>query len=89
MHPRHAAQIGLVYLKEAVLRVLLHEPNLRPHEISQRLDIPRVLPSGEYKIVNGVLDILKREKRVQSDGPPNTPYWDLTETERNLLELLT
>lgn len=88
IHPRHYAQTGLTYLKEAVLRVLLRESDLRPYQISHRLDIPKAQKDDYYPIIHGVLDMLETEKRVQSDGHPSTPRWNLTAAERNLLELI-
>ncbi len=88
LSPKSRARIGLCHLEEAILVVLLHEPNLRQGEISNRLGIPPTDVGNYYGIVGGILGLLRKEKRVQSDGDPNKPRWDLTEAERNLMTAL-
>ncbi len=88
MQPLQRARTGLFYLKEAILEVLLHEPNLLQGEITNRLGIPQTDVGNSYGIVGGILGLLRKEKRVQSDNHPNKPRWDLTATERDLLTVL-
>ena len=71
---KQAAELGLFFLKEAVLDVLLEAgetdtPQLQPNEISKRLGIERATDGAgnkSYALIHGVLNELFRENRVES-----------------------
>ena len=76
------ARLGLTYLEEAILEVLLHEPNLIQSEISNRLGIPETDVGNSYGIVGGILGLLRKKRRVTDDNHPSKPRWHLTRIER-------
>ncbi|MDE0316880.1 MAG: hypothetical protein OXM61_18490 [Candidatus Poribacteria bacterium] len=83
-NPKSIAQIGMTYLKEAILEVLFYEPNLRQHEISKRLGIRRTGGATAYEIIEGILTILiDDEERVVRGGSQEVPRFDLSKTERS------
>ena len=88
LSPKSLARLGLCHLEEAILVVLFHEPNLTQSEISKRLGIPPTDVGNRYGIVGGILGLLEKDQRVESDNHPNKPRWNLTEAERNLLTVL-
>ncbi len=71
LRPRQLARIGMVYLEEAVLDVLLEAKGkwLEPAQISERLGISSStsdrLRGTQYPLVRGILDKLEDEERVK------------------------
>ena len=80
MTPKQMGRLGLFHIEEAVLEVLLEEPEgLMPAEISKRIGI-RGYPDSDlsltYAIVHGVLIQLKIKELVEK---LETGHWKLTE----------
>ena len=83
LHPKQLARIGIFYLEEAVLDVLLEakyeQEYLQPAEISRRAGMTHVLyESGD--MAYGVLAKLEGEGRVESSPKPKR-RWQLTDEE--------
>ena len=84
LHPTELTEIGLIYLKSAVLNVLAAEPDLKPTKISERIGIPKSNIGMSYPIVRGLLEQLKIEGRVVESHDRKHPPWRLTENERTV-----
>ncbi len=86
MKIEEVAELGLFFLKDAVLSVLLEaehegEPPLSMAEISQRLGIPSTDLANNtsyYYILRGILVRLEDEGRVRRD-PEATHKWQITD----------
>ena len=83
LHPKQLARIGIFYLEEAVLDVLLEakyeQELLWPAEICQRADMTYVLyESGD--MAYGVLAKLEVEGRIEH-SQEGRRQWQLTEKE--------
>ena len=89
LEPEQLGRIGMVYLEEAVLNVLLEAKGkwLEPSKISERLGIPSStsdrLGGTQYPLVRGILDKLEDEERVKPSTyqKKERQKWQLTEQE--------
>ena len=88
LEPEQLAQIGIFYLKEAVLDAL-HEARygkewLLPSEISKQIGISssatKELRGIRYPLIRGILDKLKEEGRVEPSSE-DRQSWRLTDEE--------
>lgn len=73
-------------LEEAVIPTLLHEPDLKPGEISKRIGIEKDDYTSldlSYPIVRSVLRKLQKDRRVEPDALKRGK-WKLTENESQI-----
>lgn len=81
MNDKKLFHAGLFCVKEAVYNVLLEashtqNPELDHRQISERLEIEHsYLDSAEYPLLRGILDVLRREERVERVGSSRKMIW--------------
>ncbi len=93
IRPRQLARIGMFYLEEAILDVLLEaiygadESWVSPLRISKRADVyyeeERLWKNFRYAVVKGILSKLESEGRVECKIGKSGKVFRLTDAERD------